>query len=88
MGAVALVVAGGTEVFALDDVAAARLADLGVTRVSILRDPTAVAIVLEGWAFDPERSGADAERALLGRAGEARVFRDLAQVSLSQTSRL
>lgn len=88
MGAVALVVPGGTEVFALDDVAVARLADLGVTRVSILRDPTAVAIVLEGWAFDPERSGTEAERALFGEAGRARVFRDLAQVSLSTASRV
>ncbi|MBA2383009.1 MAG: hypothetical protein H0V73_12945 [Chloroflexi bacterium] len=32
-----------------------RLAALGVTHVSLLRDPDGIGIVLEGWAFDPAR---------------------------------
>lgn len=34
---------------------AERLAALGVTRVSLLRDQDGIGIVLEGWAFDPAR---------------------------------
>ena len=34
---------------------AERLAALGVTSLSLLRDPDGIGIVLEGWAFDPAR---------------------------------
>jgi hypothetical protein len=83
MGLLALILPGGTDGFALDEDAAARLAGLGVTRVSLLRDEEAVAVVLEGWAFDPEQSSDEVQIALLGRAGSARVLRDLAQVNLT-----
>jgi len=35
--------------------AAARLADVGITRVALLRDDALTGVVLEGWAFDPAR---------------------------------
>jgi hypothetical protein len=34
---------------------AARLAELGISRISLLEDPSGVGVVLEGWAFDPAR---------------------------------
>lgn len=34
----------------------ARLAELGVTNVALLRDGSTAGLVLEGWAFDAERA--------------------------------
>jgi hypothetical protein len=51
---------------ALGSDAAAGLADLGVTSVALLRNQDTVGFVLEGWAFDPDRS-ADAAVALVGK---------------------
>jgi hypothetical protein len=34
---------------------AERLAGLGITRISLLRDDAGIGVVLEGWAFDPAR---------------------------------
>ena len=52
---------------------AARLAALGVTNVSLLRDAETVAVVLDGWAFNPARS-AWAAAAALGDATTCRVL--------------
>ena len=38
----------------------AQLARLGVSNLALLRDRQTVGIVLEGWLFDPARSGAEA----------------------------
>ena len=38
----------------------AQLARLGVSNLALLRDRQTVGIVLEGWLFDPVRSGAAA----------------------------
>ena len=35
----------------------AQLARLGVSNLALVRDADTVGIVLEGWLFDPERSG-------------------------------
>jgi hypothetical protein len=35
--------------------AAERLANLGISRITLLRDPSSTAVILEGWAFDPAR---------------------------------
>jgi hypothetical protein len=53
---------------ALDATAAGRLADLGVTHVAIARDETTEAVVLEGWAFDAQASGAAATEIVAGTA--------------------
>jgi hypothetical protein len=47
---------------------AARLAALGVSSLSFLRNEDTLGVVLDGWAFDPARSGGDAV-AILGGAG-------------------
>jgi len=50
----------------LDATSASRLADLGVTHVAIARDDHTEAVVLEGWAFDTEASGAEATEIVAG----------------------
>jgi hypothetical protein len=64
---------------------AARLAELGVTNVSLLRDADTVAIVLEGWAFDPARSARTAAEAL-GDAAVCRVLQPALEMAVSHAS--
>jgi len=61
---------------------AARLARLGVTNVTLLRDAETVAIVLEGWAFSPSRS-ARAAAAALGDATTCRVLEPTLDIAVS-----
>jgi hypothetical protein len=35
---------------------AERLANLGISRITLLRDLSSTAVILEGWAFDPART--------------------------------
>ena len=54
--AVAMLIAGPDDVQpVVGPEAAARLAELGITRISLLSDRTGIGVVLEGWAFDPAR---------------------------------
>jgi len=47
---------------------AERLAGLGITRITLLRDRSSIAVVLEGWAFDPARTH-EASRAVFPGGG-------------------
>ena len=63
--------------------AAAQLAALGITRVSLLADPTGIGVVLEGWAFNP----ADIDQAVRamfpdGSAG-LRILHEIEHVAVS-----
>ena len=64
---------------------AAQLGALGVTNVTLLRDAEMVAIVLEGWAFSPDRS-AQTAAAALGNASECRVLQPALDVAVSNAS--
>jgi len=59
-----------------------RLAELGVTSISLLRDGSTAGLVLEGWAFDTER-GADAARAVTGSRDDVRILKPLMQIAVS-----
>jgi hypothetical protein len=61
---------------------AARLASLGVTRVSLLGDLGQVGVVLEGWAFDPARVD-EAVRAVFPDTSAVRVLREIEHVAVS-----
>ena len=61
---------------------AAQLGALGVTNVTLLRDAQSVAVMLEGWAFDPNRSARTAA-ASLGDASECRVLQSALDVAVS-----
>ncbi len=58
------------------------LARLGVTTVSLAADNHTTAIILEGWAFDPTRSGAAIE-ALGGSPDEMRTLQPIAHMAVS-----
>ena len=62
------------------------LAELGITRLSLLGDPNAFGIVVEGWAFDPSRIQ-EAVRAMFPETSHAvRVFREIEHVAVSPTA--
>ena len=63
--------------------AAERLAQLGITRVSLLSDPSGIGVVLEGWAFNPAAVDA-AVRAMFpdGSAG-VRILREIEHVAVA-----
>jgi hypothetical protein len=61
---------------------AAKLGALGVTNVTLLRDAQSVAVMLEGWAFDPNRSARTAA-ASLGNTSECRVLQSALDVAVS-----
>ena len=66
--------------------AAERLARLGVTRVSLLADPSGVGVVMEGWAFDPAQVD-QAVRAMFPDGGAGvRIFREIEHVAVSVAS--
>ncbi|HET6909894.1 MAG TPA: hypothetical protein VFH54_11190 [Mycobacteriales bacterium] len=58
--AMLLVLVGKDGVLDLDTDRLAQLSRLGVTDVSVLRDAAIVGVVLDGWAFDPQRSADEA----------------------------
>jgi len=70
---------------ALGPDAVCALSRLGVTSLSLARDEQTVAVVLEGWAFDP--SAEDAVLAALGvQAVEARLLQPIVQMTVSAVS--
>lgn len=84
--AIAMLVAGSD---AADPVvgpeAAARLAGLGVTRISLLRDSSGIGVVLEGWAFEPARVDEAVRAVFPDRSGGVRVFHEIERVAVSAT---
>ncbi|HKB28800.1 MAG TPA: hypothetical protein VKC59_07245 [Candidatus Limnocylindrales bacterium] len=83
MAVVLIVVAGEAGEPVLGPDTAERLRELGITRVSLLRDGQGIGLVLEGWAFDPTRAD-DASRAIFpGRAAGVRTFHEIERVAVS-----
>ena len=85
MAMAVLLVEGPERDMALDAAGGADLASLGVTRVGVLRDRTTVAIVLEGWAFDPAQA-VMAARALGVEPEGVRVLRSVVEMAVSSSS--
>jgi hypothetical protein len=70
----------------LKPAALSELARLGVTRVAVAGDDDTVALVVEGWAFDPGRC-ADAVIAAVGaQTSGPRTLQPLADMALSGAS--
>lgn len=61
---------------------AGKLADLGLTNVSVLRDERTTGIVLEGWAFDLDRSTEAAVRLVAEQSTAVRVLRPIVESAL------
>jgi hypothetical protein len=66
-----------------DAATAGALARLGVTSVTVLGDEDGVAVVLEGWAFDPAVAGAEAAEIVTGGRGHVRILRPLLEAAVS-----
>jgi hypothetical protein len=62
-----------------------KLAELGVTSLAVTRDDGEHALVLEGWAFDPDRSGAAASSLVAGDTAEGRWFSPLMHLSIARS---
>ena len=54
--------------------AAHKLADLGITGLTVLGDEHALALVLEGWAFDPAKAFEAAEAVLPAGGSQPQVL--------------
>jgi hypothetical protein len=70
--------------FAVREDEISELAQLGVTSVHVLRDEQLVGVVLEGWLFDPARSGQAAAKTVGTRA--VRTLRPLIHMAVPATS--
>jgi hypothetical protein len=83
VGLLIVLIGGATEV-SLGPHGAARLADLGITSVALLKDEDALAFVLEGWAFDPVRSGSEAKAIVSGGNGAVRMLYQVMDMAISR----
>jgi hypothetical protein len=61
---------------------ASRLAAVGVTHATVLRDGSTVAVVLEGWGFDADRSGPEAAEVVAGSSSGCQVLRQMVDTSV------
>ncbi len=66
---------------------AARLAGLGVTNVAVAGDSDTVAVVLEGWAFDPVRSAGDVSTLFAERESGMRTLQPVMEMAVSTAAR-
>lgn len=78
-----LVLIDGSDEPSLGPDVVAALAGLGVSSVGVLRDERSVGVVLEGWAFDPARSGDAAIRFLVRSPHAVRILRSIAHVGVT-----
>lgn len=66
--------------------AAERLAQIGISRISLLADRLGVGVVLEGWAFDPTRID-EAVRAIFPDGSDGvRILHEVELVTLAASS--
>jgi hypothetical protein len=82
--AIVLLIAGpdaGEPVFG--PVAAERLAELGIGRVGLLADVSGIAVVLEGWAFDPARVEEAVQTVFPGGGVGVRILHDIEHVAVA-----
>lgn len=80
MGLVVLLMAGPAGDVSLGPRSLAALAALGVTSVALVAQGDTVGLVLDGWAFDPERA---LEAGAAVGAEPARVLRSMVQMAVS-----
>ena len=62
---------------------AERLATLGISRITLLRDPSSTAVILEGWAFDPARTNELATAVFPTAREHLRTFHEVQYVGVS-----
>lgn len=85
MAMTVLLLEGAEGEFCLRQELVSRLARLGVTSVQLVRDERTVAVVLEGWLFDPERS-AEAAAEAVGATPAVRTLRPVMHVAVAHAA--
>jgi len=60
-----------------------RLRELGISRMSLLRDASMTGVVLEGWAFDPAQAQEAAGTIFPGGAAVVRTLHEIEHVAVS-----
>jgi hypothetical protein len=86
MAVVMLVAGPGSAEPAVGPEAAERLAQLGITHVSVLSDSSGIGVVLDGWAFNPAAVDV-AVRAMFSDGGAGvRILREIEHVAVSNAA--
>ena len=67
----------------LQPTALSKLGQLGVTSVAVVRDDLTLALVVEGWAFDPSRSADAVVGAVAARTSGARTLYPVMHMAVS-----
>ena len=78
---VVLLPGDGKDVPVGSDVAAG-LAKLGITSLTLLRDRATFAVLLEGWQFDPDRSGQSAVALLTAETQDVRLLHSVLHMAV------
>ncbi len=82
--AIALLIAGPDDAEpVVGPEAAERLANLGITRISLLQDRSGIGVVLEGWAFDPTRIDEAVRAVFPGGSAGVRILHEVELVALA-----
>ena len=84
VGMIIILVPREAEELRVGPTALAQLAELGVTSATLARDSRSIGVVLDGWAFNPERSAEAAIKALGQRRKGTRTLRSLTQMAVSK----
>ena len=63
--------------------AVSELARLGVTSLALARDERLLALVVEGWAFEPSRATTAVVEAFAGDSASARTLHSVAEMTVS-----
>jgi hypothetical protein len=79
---VVLLPASGKEP-SLQPAAVSELGRLGITSISLARDDRTLALVVEGWAFDPSRSAEAVVAAVAGPRSRARTLHPLLHMAVA-----
>ena len=67
----------------LQPAAVSKLARLGVTSVALVRDDRTLALVVEGWAFEPRRSAQAVVAAFAADGPSAQTLHPIADMAVS-----
>jgi hypothetical protein len=62
---------------------AERLATFGISRITLLRDPSSTGVILEGWAFDPARTNEATEAMFPTGGANLRTYHEVQYVGVS-----
>lgn len=66
---------------------AQRLANLGISRITLLRDLSSTGVILEGWAFDPARAYEATEAVFPAGGASLRTYHEVQHMGVPTAHR-